>query len=208
MKKWWIAIVIIVTLGLAGISLYYDYCCNQNCVTIISGLWSALATAAIGGVAYWQNKQYKKLSDDYNDLVLMPELYISTALFDRLSNKTVFTKVRGDIELNIPINVCAPIMLWFLKGPIINIKVKEIRHGKGVFLCTNKDGQSFRDETVPFSLVLDIPLKSSNGAYNYIAVLEYENIYGTKYQKELEFSVEKDKSTPDNIVLKKARRVN
>lgn len=209
MKKWQIVVAIIVSLGLAVASLIYDFHSNENCVTIISGLWSALATAAIGGVAYWQNKQYKKLSDDYNDLALMPEMYISTAFNDRVNgiNNSVFTKVTGALEDGIKSRPCNPIKLWFVKGPIIDLKVKEIRHGKDVFPCTDKDGQSFRDETTPVNLVLNIPATSTNDKFNYVAVLEYENIYGTKYQKNVEFSVGKDNSTPDNIVLRKAGRV-
>lgn len=36
---------------------------NDRLATIISGFWSAVATACLGAIALWQNQQYKKLSE-------------------------------------------------------------------------------------------------------------------------------------------------
>lgn len=44
-------------------SIQYDISCNRNFTTMLSGLWSALATVVLGIIALWQNNQYKKLSD-------------------------------------------------------------------------------------------------------------------------------------------------
>lgn len=44
-------------------SIKYDISCNNNFVTMLSGLWSAFATVVLGFIAIWQNRQYKKLSD-------------------------------------------------------------------------------------------------------------------------------------------------
>jgi hypothetical protein len=44
-------------------SIQYDISRHGDFVTMLSGLWSALATVILGIIALWQNRQYKKLSD-------------------------------------------------------------------------------------------------------------------------------------------------
>ena len=203
-------IIYLAVIAAAIASLQYDYFNNKNCVTIISGLWSAVATAVLGGIAYWQNKRYKSLSDEYNDLAFMPEIYICTAFDDRISGmrKSLFTNVNGGLEEGIKSCCCTPVMLWFVKGPIINLKVKEIKHSKKTYPCyVSKIGTaSFRDETIPFNLILFIPEETISADNLYSAILEYENIYGTRYQKELTFTVYSGSTTPHIVELKKARR--
>lgn len=58
-----ICIGILAIIVLIVLSLKYDIINNGNAVTMISGFWSAFATVILGLVAFWQNKQYKKLSD-------------------------------------------------------------------------------------------------------------------------------------------------
>ena len=148
---------------------------------MIAGLWSAAATAAVGGIAYWQNKNYKQLADQQNDMALMPDLYVSTAFEDSLSN-SLFSRVRGAID-GIETITCTPIKLWILKSPIIDLKVVEIRHQQEHWACYGNEGQSFRDESRPIGLIVDIPKKSVPSRDQFTAILQYENIYGTKYQK-------------------------
>lgn len=206
MKKVFAGLIVIAG---ATASLLYDYHCTGNCVTMLAGLWSAVATAVLGGVAYWQNKKYKQLADQQNDLAFMPDLYISTALTDAVSGSAFssLSKVRGIID-GIETCTCAPIKLWFLKGPIINLKVTEIQHGEESWVCTERAGMTFRDESVPFPLVVDIPTNFDQRDNLFVAVLKYENIYGTIYQKEIRFTVEAGQTSPDVQELKKARRID
>lgn len=66
LKCWqWLLIVaiILVVVGCAVSSIIYDIAKNNNAVTMLAGLWSAFATLFLGGIAVWQNKSYKELSD-------------------------------------------------------------------------------------------------------------------------------------------------
>lgn len=62
-KKVWIYVIGVIIACLTVMSILYDIKHNHNAVAMITGLWSAGATAVLGGIAFWQNKQYKKLAD-------------------------------------------------------------------------------------------------------------------------------------------------
>ena len=209
MKKWWIAIVIIVTLGLAGVSLYYDYCCNQNCVTIISGLWSALATAAIGGVAYWQNKCYKQLTDEANDAMQMPEIYRSTSYADEHS--AVFEQyrahVKGIIDRNTGYKWSQIIHLFFVRGPILNLYIKSIQCKSEILTCIDVESVSMRDEATPFNLSFEVPIDWLKPDNVITVTLVYENIYAVQYEKEIKILLYPKDLTVNKISFEKARRV-
>ena len=65
--KWWQGLLILafILLAVAGaiLSIMYDIANNNNAVTMLAGLWSAVATVFLGGIAIWQNKRYKEMSD-------------------------------------------------------------------------------------------------------------------------------------------------
>ena len=67
-------------------SFVYDYAVNGDCVTMLSAFWSVLATVALGGIALWQNSRYKKLADEANDIMLMPEIYMPVSPSERISS--------------------------------------------------------------------------------------------------------------------------
>lgn len=193
---------------LAAISLWYDWKENGNCVTVISGLWSAAATAVLGGIAYWQNKKYKQLADQQNDVAFMPDLCISTALMDKafdFASAWVYS-VQGCIN-DIKTILCNPIKLWLLKGPIINLKVTKICHENECWECSKNSEMSFANESKPIYLFLYIPEKYALEGNRFVAALEYENVYGTKYKKEIVFTVKADNRTLNVQSLKRARRV-
>jgi hypothetical protein len=52
--------------------LYFSFKTHDDVATMIAGLWSAVATVSLGGIAIYQSWQYKKLSDkameDYQQL--------------------------------------------------------------------------------------------------------------------------------------------
>lgn len=56
-------LVILVVLFLLILALYYSFSFEGDTATMVAGLWSALATGAIGAIAIFQSRQYKKLSD-------------------------------------------------------------------------------------------------------------------------------------------------
>lgn len=193
---------------LAVASLWYDWKENGNCVTMIAGLWSAAATAILGGIAYWQNKKYKQLADQQNDLAFMPDFFISDSFTDMAlkANANLFFVVRGVID-DIETCRCGSIMLFFIKGPVLNLKVTEIWRGEKYWKCSENGKKTFRDESKPISLDVDIPKKYAQEDSSFTAVLEYENVYGTKYRKKIDFDIEAGNRTPIVHALKKAKRI-
>ena len=210
MKKRYIAFAIIVTLGLAGASLIYDYCYNGNCVTIISGLWSAVATAAIGGIAYWQNKRYKQLTDETNDALQMPEIYRSTSYADEHS--AVFEQfrahVKGFIDQNERYKWSTIIHLFFVRGPILNLFMKTIKSKSGVLTCIDVEPVSMRDEATPFNLSFEVPTDWLKPDNEITVTLVYENIYAVQYEKEITIIFYTEDLSVKKISFKKARRIN
>jgi hypothetical protein len=87
------------------------------------------------------------------------------------------------------------------------LRVAEIRHDGKQWRCSARTERTFRNEAVPVYLVVDIPKETDSKSNAYIAVLEYENVYGSTYQKEILFTLEDNNSNPDVQELRKARRI-
>lgn len=204
-----ITIVILILGVLVFFSLAYDHQNNGNCATTISGLWSAAATLVVGLIAYWQSKKYKKISDDTTDAMLMPDLYQSTAYSDEFAApfEHVRAFVKGRLDFTAGYKVSKPIHLSFVKGPILNLTVKEIRNKTEVMTFVPGDVVSLRDEAIPFNLVLEVPEKWLEDRVQLSVILTYENIYGTKYEKTIHLSFSPDDMTVDAISFEKAKRV-
>ena len=210
MKKWPIVIASVAAVVLAVGSLLYDYHIHGDCVTVISGLWSAVATAAIGGIAYWQNKRYKQLADEANDAMHMPEIYRSTSYADEYNK--VFEKyrahVKGYVDKNSGNKWSQIIHLFFVRGPILNLHVKSIESNSNVLPCIGSETISMRDETTPFNLSFEVPTEWQIKDNVITLILRYENIYGIQYEKQLKISLYPEDLSVDNISFEKARRVN
>ncbi len=202
-----IASIIVVALILS--SLVYDYRNNGDCTTTISGLWSAFATLAVGLIAYWQSKKYKKISDDSTDAMLMPDIYQSTAYSDEFAApfEHVRAFVKGRLDIAGGYKVSKPIHLSFVKGPILNLTAKEIRNETKAMSFIQGDVVSLRDEAIPFNLVLEVPENWLTDRAPLSVILTYENIYGTKYEKAIHLSFDPDDMTVDTISFEKAKRV-
>ena len=210
MKKWPIVIATVISTGLVVASLIYDFHTNGNCVTIISGLWSAVATAAIGGIAYWQNKRYKQLTDEANDAMQMPDIYRSTSYADE--HYAVFEQyrahIKGYIDMNSGYRWSQLIHLFFVRGPILNLYIKSIECNSDVLQCISTETISMRDEATPFNLSFEVPsdwLKRDNVI---TVTLRYENIYNVQYEKNLKITLYPEDLAIDTIAFEKARRVS
>ena len=211
-KKIFNIIAIIIVVFLAVLSCYYDSCNNgqHSFATMLSGLWSAAATVVLGFIAVWQNMQYKKLSDDYNDSLQMPEIYRTTSESDTILGllPEVWPELTGIlVEDTIKYKRCKPIPLLFFRGPLLNLHVKELVINDNHYAYMQDYFHSLRDETTPFKLTLDIPEEYTKQKNNFDVVLTYENIYGINYEKTIHFSLEANDNYPDNIKFEKARRV-
>ena len=183
-KKVVIIIVALFSIGVIAGLFFYDYSIHGNVVTAWAGTLSAFATVAIGAIAFIQNRNQQKRADEQSDLALMPDLYIQTALLERLSGfgNAVFNTVSAAINDNSIPKMSISIDFWFVKGPIVNLKAKEVILEGKEYPFSVKKGETFRNEEIQFRLSLTIP-KSASKESEYLLVMSYENIYGTKYQK-------------------------
>ena len=205
-----IAIIIIIIIGaLIYASLVYDQQKNGNFATTISGLWSALATAAVGLIAFWQSAKYKKISDETTDAMLMPDIFQTIAFSDEFAAPFEQARpfVKGRLDITEGYKVSKPIHLSFVKGPILNLTAKEIRNETKVLTFIQGDTVSLRDEAISFNLVLEVPDKWLADRTCLSVILAYESIYGTKYEKTILLSFNPDTMTVDTITFEKAKRV-
>ena len=67
-----------------------------------------------------QNRNQQKRADEQSDLALMPDLYIQTALLERLSGfgNAVFNTVSAAINDNSIPKMSISIAFWFVKGQL------------------------------------------------------------------------------------------
>ena len=203
-------IAVLVIVALVFYSLAYDHRNNGNYATTISGLWSAVATLAVGLIAYWQSKKYQNNSDDTIDAMLMPDLYQSTAFSDEyqapFEQYRAFVQGRLDFTEAEGYKVSQPIHLSFVKGPILNLTVKEIRNKTEGVAFVPENTISLRDEAIPFNLVIQVPEKWLKDRAELSVILNYENIYGAKFEKTIRLSFNPD-MTVDSISFEKAKRI-
>ena len=62
-------------------------------------------------------------------------------------------------------------------------------------------------EEIPFRLLFNLPKGATNES-EYLLVMEYENVYSTKYQKNIRFKYDDAFSKTIVIELERAHRVN
>lgn len=206
---WAFGIAITITVILAIKTVLYDIQTNGNAVTSLSGIWSAFATIVLGGIAYWQNKRYKQLADEANDMAFMPELYIPTALMDTISSQKqgIFNKITANFSKTIP-SMRFTIHLQAIRTPMINLKVDS-------FTCENKEYQysektelTLSEKSSNIDVVFSVPQECCNPGKQGSVKLYYENIYGTKYCKSIEFTIGDEGNSFKELELKKAQRIN
>ena len=182
-------IILIVVLFVASVLLcIYDFVKNGNILTALSGVLSAFSTIAIGVFALFQNRNYQRRADEQADLALMPDIYIQTALLERLSGmgNAVFNVYSASIKDEWISKIQVLIDFWFVKGPIVKLRAKEIMVDGKTFAFGDTNGETLRNEQVQIRFSLTIP-KCASKESEYLLVMSYENIYGTKYQKCIRF---------------------
>lgn len=149
-------------------------------------LASTLSCILLGALALWQNYRYKKMSDKMIDLSNMPEIY------------HLMESERNDIEVEDDDDwsekyklVCKctwqdidELMLYTLylsnlNLPVVDLDVIQLK-SKNAYakISTEKRLSVYREQT---KFVIDICLPEASGEYS--LVLQYQNIYGTKYFK-------------------------
>ena len=103
--------------------------------------------------------------------------------------------------------VSSPIIhLNFMRGPILNLEVVGIKKDYETITYTSNRRSSLRDEAIPFNLVFYIPKQWITENNQFCVTLLYENIYGTKYEKEIFISLSSDVKSVLSIEFKRAQR--
>lgn len=189
-NKTWCIIIIIILLSLAV------FCCinagewNSNLVSMISGLWSAVATVILGAIAVWQNKRYKQLSDEMQDAMNAPEFYIPTPAndiekFSKLSFNVITGKGNAPCGLSTGTGHENAFTFSSIDKPIINLKPVFIMidQKKEVISVQNNTGIDVFCSRDLFSIKISNCKAVTDGEHEMKVCINYENIYGTKYQK-------------------------
>lgn len=171
---------------------------SSNRASIVGGVLSTMATALLGAIAFWQNKRYKELSDEMTDRMCMPELYQAETIGEMLENLSkssynAFVFRMDTDEKSIAID-CST--FGVLNSPIINVCVKiATNHNDFVMLERKEETYSLYGQDVGFHLFLKLPQSLVMGTRKYNIIFEYENIYGTKYEKCASFVLQTEEST-------------
>lgn len=183
------------------LSFFYDYQISGNVLTILSAMWSAAATALLGGIAYWQNKRYKELSDKYSqkidNLMLTPECHLVSISNHGEAGIPRMIANTSDRFLEYNLKFCS------LNLPILDLTVKEIEfcnledsaensyfpHSKIEFNIFNF---SIFENYSPFMICITVPINYTNKRTRCKLALSYKNIYGATLEKSVVLIKEKN----------------
>ena len=197
------------------------FCCimtrywDSNLVSMISGLWSALATFVVGIIAFCQSKRYKKLADESEERHDKPEFYIPTPInsLGKISKATFNTTVFYGSHQKDCLFSERDFLFSSLDKPIINLYALyliiddkrqnlSIKHPNGIDIFEKNSG---------FYVELKNCNPLSDGKHNLEMGIQFENIYGTKYQKKYysEISITNNKIVSHSLgTLSKAEKIN
>ena len=170
------------------------YCCinakswNPNLVSMVSGLWSAVATFVVGIIAYWQSKRYKELSDKLDDRQNAPEFYVPTPAsrsdLEKMMKGTFNLLVaKGEHENGLATKQY--FRFASLDKPILWLVPTKINvDGEEEILCVDEDeGIDVYNSHELFDIDLKNCCPRSDGNHQVKLYLKYENIYGVSYMK-------------------------
>lgn len=193
---------------LAMITIKYDMDTNGNCVTSLSGLWSAVATFAIGIIAFLQARKHQKISNDISDLSLKPEIYLSNSFFDVTGaiKKSIFARVPVKLSGETAYFMADKIIFHIMRPPLIDFSIDEIACNNTIYKCIVTEKNTFGENSTCFEVQLPIPDIAETGTLHCTAVAHYANVYGTTYTKRFSFSISKEQKIPMNITLEPASR--
>lgn len=187
LKKYWKAILIIVVLLFIAV-----YCCinarnwEPNTVSMISGLWSAVATFMVGVIAYWQTKKYKEQADRIEDRMNAPEFYLPSFLGEYEHGiKTGGNNITVCGESDRGLQGKRTFKFMSYDKPIIQLKPIEVRIDEEVEQITIKP-ESGIDINYPhdaFFIGLCDFKNRANGLHEIEITMAFQNIYGAQYQK-------------------------
>lgn len=196
-----IVIISVIVVIAVIISFKYDYENNGNFVTMLSVLWSAIATALLGIIALWQNHLYKQQSDKYNEkleeLQNMPELLVE--LIETYDHLFKGGKITSEMYCKLTDNG-GPVLYVMLRT--VNQPVLKFSFDSVVAVYNDNEITVFeppmgllrnvvailKDERISFNF----QIKPHDIAQYYKLNMSYENIYGDKYMKTIKIVIYKN----------------
>lgn len=153
------------------------------------GILGVIVSTFLGGLAIWQNHEYKKQSEKFTDLQFMPEFflvendgYIGMAPQDGMNEVTSmgygYTQNLGKYAA--------------VNAPIYDLSISEVTID-GNRVDTDGEAQSKTVNIYPtnpyFRIHISIPkgIIRSPMRHKGIVLLTYESMYGVKYKKQISF---------------------
>lgn len=182
---------------------------ENKTASMIGGALSAFSTMILGVIAFYQNVLYKHDTDRIYDITFMPEFfqlnnaidtaeYGTQALMHTLSVLPTYESSQTGIQLG---------KFLCLHGPILNLVpiALYIEDKCLIKQFQDQDVFSINKEEGAFQIICSIPDEITKVSHNYSVIVEYENMYGMRYHKRVNFHVGINLNI-DSLVLEKAAR--
>jgi hypothetical protein len=201
-----IMLVIIAMVISIILSLSFASEMKANMASIIGGILSAIATVFVGLIGIWQNKRYKKIADEANDVHVRPEFFnVYCDLFpqERYNLPSVTAKPERWLEGRTAHEelFCICKVLDF---PVVRLKPKNLRYFDGIRLLAEFnefDAQNEPNQIFEKDKLFRIFIPQHKPLSNVELVLEYENIYGDVYIKIINFNAPSNGMVPEASVF-------
>ena len=194
---------------IAGILLFLSVFCvalnsimSANLASIIGGALGALATCALGLLAFWQNRQYKRLADEKNEqlerMMLTPEcILIKAQPHDNVYQTSPILDVFMEESSTqaycvLTIRTTNQPMIHLLVGEVllredgVGDDKKVIKYPRGS-LASRRHEIEYLESNSEYRIGIQIPDSFSNAAVVCEVTLQYVSIYNYQYRKTLSF---------------------
>lgn len=187
-------LVVAVPILLAIVCCVFAHSWNSNFVSMLSGLWSAVATVVLGLVAFKQNCRYKELSDKMDIRQNAPEFFVQTPSVDQEG----FGRCNPNIMFACESSCIGKQLSGHYAFRFITLD-KPVLHLKPISISIDGTNQEHIQRNnieinvyKPYSY-FGFGLRGINlnvqGRHPTVVTIQYENIYGIKYEKKYSFDI-------------------
>ena len=201
----------IVIISIAAVLILVSVCClvfadlmSSNLASIAGGVLSAIATFALGLLAFWQNKRYKDLADAKNDqiekLMLTPDCIPLNARYGSSIAPPSQRQYLDVVVSHSGENKLCLVNLISTNQPMVHVCVNSVKYYednqpdtfseymRGYFASTNHE-IVFLSSFSEFSIQIQIPEKYAALTAICEIKLYYSNAYGRKFQKTIQIKL-------------------
>ena len=164
----------------------------MTCVEFIDCL-GTLISVFLAGFALWQNRRYKEQADTFADLQYMPEFFLADE-----DGYIPPSRECGSVQTSsLGYGYTQNLGKYFaINTPIYNLEISEVVIS-GARVDIGAKVQRKKANVYPtnpyFNILISIPeeITHSKERHKGKVILTYENMYGTKYKKEIGFVYER-----------------